>query len=1108
MIRLVDRQARETAVTAFDRNLIVVAGAGTGKTSLLVERVLNAVALGVARIHEIAAITFTEKAAAELRERIAAGLETLRILAADADRAGGSDEARRVFARLTAGAALDRAVLTRRMLEALDRLDSARITTIHGFCAELLRDRAVEAGVDPDFRVDAGIEGLTLLDEEWTAFLAREFAESGRRHALWAALLDRVTLGEIKAPTIALCRAATPEALFHPGSLSSAQEIFGERASTLVGRILQLLDRETSLRPKLANNLRAAAGALSALAREGSSAFQAACSRTGLDQPKNLEDLAEDPGKKVAEANRAEAIAIGDATRSLVRSLLTVDEVLARLFVEAIGPFVRVARERLLARGLIGFDALLVQARDLLRDHTEARAIVKRRFRLLLVDEFQDTDPTQYEIVLLLGECEELSAPDPWQTLLAPGKLFVVGDPKQSIYRFRGADYDALRQALDRIGAQGAEELTLQANFRSHEAIVNAVNALFEEPQTAVWRTSDYQPRYVPIRATIEAQSDLPRVEVWTIPETLASAAGDRRELEARVIADAIAREVGASGGSRPSDYAILLRAFSEVSIYLRALREREIPFVVDGGREFLERREIIEAFALLRAVAQPSDSVALLAFLRSPAGAVPDDELARWATKRRPWHRNETVDASEFPAIERAFALLGRLVRETSAQPAATALARIVEGAGLPALAAAAYEGAQRVANLEKLVTTAAAIGLDGRLSLPDLIEAIGPASGSPDGEGSSPLADDRDDAVRVMTVHKMKGLEARQVFLADLSRDRHRYSGAPPPRVLRLPTRGSELAFRIGGRASPAQAWLRMENELHEAAEEVRLFYVAATRACDRLVLLVGKSRDSIAIEALAAWDYRPGDLPEDGARIAGGRALHRLVAVPASAGSAADREIRRETAAVDAWSRVLDRARSYPSPSPRAPSEAPSEVESLHEAAGAPAVRRGERDLGRTVGEIVHRWLERGGSAPDDAPALLFATCHAAAQRTGVATTRLASEVREVLDAFVRSPLAQRLAEVEVLGRELPVSFRDAKGALWHGTVDLLYRDRSGATVVADYKTDRELADEWFLARYGRQLSLYTRAIERALGLAAPARAELWLLRCGRVVEIPTP
>ncbi len=1080
MAGLPDDAARLQAATDFERNLVVTAGAGTGKTSLLVERILTAIGSGRARIDELAAITFTEKAAAELRQRLAEGLEELPRAGRGAmpaeDRPAG-----KAFRHLRERFGVPLETITERCLAALEALEQAEVATIHGFCANLLRAHPLEARVDPDFRVDPGEVAERVFEETWEAFLARELGPEAARGSLWRALLDEFDLEALEELARALASFDIPQELL--GAPPAAADL-----ASWLGPILRELDEDLERYGRIASGGRAdwAAATRKILHAVASGRLH----EMDREEAAKLRERMPSEG----ELKRALPPARAARSRALVRILLqhlaALDDRLLAQAVELVAPCAGEAREALLREGFLSFDALLALARDLLRDWPDVRRLLKKRFSMLLVDEFQDTDPLQYEIVLFLAEREEDAARDPFRARLEPGKLFVVGDPKQSIYRFRGADYAAYRRAVQRVLDEGGQELVLRANFRSVPEVLEPINRLFQA--NPLWVASPCQPRYERIEAA-RPPAGAPRVEIWTLSLERETHADERRKAEGRVVARAI-RELTDRGACEAKDITILLRAFSELQDYVAPLRRSGVPFIVDGGREFYERPEVRELLAVLRAVALPEDPVALLAFLRSPCGGVSDEELARYALEGGHWSLGAPPDPGKFPALAGALGLLKTLHDRARVLPADEIVWMILRETELLALNAAPYEGAQRVANLEKLASQAAELGRSGQLGLLEIVELLREGR-TGEAEAESPLADENVNAVRVMTIHKAKGLENRIVFVPDLARSaQHRREGAPV-RVLTASDGTPHLALAIGGRFNQARAAWECEEYLHDAAEELRVLYVAFTRARERLILLAGPGSNRAPhpyLELLSQWGYELDEAPEDGATLCGGLVLHRLQE-PAEP-PRAERDVPPlAQAAVDRWEADVERARAAPPPLVAASDE---ELWRDREIAARRSAKGSE--TARAVGVAVHRLLERWDLR--DEGALRAAVSRAVAELEDLDPAERRCVQREVMariEAFLRSELCDRLRRSDIVGREVPLLLHDEGGRSFRGSLDLLYRDEDGAYAIADYKTDQGVSEEALLERYRPQLQVYGRAVQRALGLAALPRLELWHL-----------
>ena len=1100
---LPDAAERRRAATDFETNLVVLAGAGTGKTSLLVERVLNAIGLGVATIPEIGAITFTEKAAGEMRERLALGLEGLRSLARGESEPDPRDEAGRSFIYLAERPEFSGEQTAERALQAMEQLDAGTVTTIHGFCAELLRSYPVEAGIDPGFIVDSGQRADLLLDSTWRSFVAHELGPDAARPEVWARVLSQTALQDAAQVARESSGFDVPAKLLEaPWSGLAAPELACATAAAMAAEIEELLERQTGLSPKPLAYLESAGPVLRSLERDGVTGFREEMRSRTVFREEIENGKAREPNKKLDEALQETAARLLADSHRLIRELWKMNDERTQAVFEAISPFASEYREQYLRQGYVSFDGLLSLARDLLRDRPEVRDALKKRYRLLLVDEFQDTDPMQYEIVLFLAETRGEAAAEPYDVQLEAGRLFVVGDAKQSIYRFRGADYAAYRRAVDRITECGGKELNLIANFRSVPDVTEPVNQLFEATN-GCWEPSRYQPGYVAIEAAQDRAGGTPNVELWTLqPSTGVLSADEGREAEGRLIAREIERSVREEE-LQYRDITILFRSFSSLSAYLRPLRELGIPFVVAGGREFLERPEVAQLMAAFRTLARPADQPGLLAFLRSPAGAVTDKELAAYARERVGWNRSLDVDATRFPGIARCFALLRELDREIGGLPADAAFRRILERTMMLPLGATAFEGAQRVANLQKLAAAAAELARDGRLSLEEVVTAI-ERGNLEQVQTDQPLADDAAEAVRVSTIHGMKGLENRCIVLPDLARGKARGGQEKAVALTRLPDGRTALAVKIAGAPNSPRVWHDMEDRQHGLAEEVRVLYVALTRARERLILLARKAKGTPPwLEALAPWGYDVELPPADGDAIGGGQVLHRLFEPPAQERREQEASLQADPGAVQDYEAATEALRDAARAPFIAPSASEGEWESPRSASGGKAAEPG---MGLVLGRVLHRLLEVWDGADEASfDAALVPLAREEARQEGLLAATVEAAAREIGAAFLASDLARLFGARSKIGREVPLLLRDDEGRLYRGSIDLLYEDEDGTVVVADYKTDDENDEVALGARYGEQCRIYAEAARQALGLAQPPRRELWMLRSGQRIVL---
>jgi ATP-dependent exoDNAse (exonuclease V) beta subunit len=840
-------------------SVCVSAGAGSGKTFVLVERFLKLVRSGVDP-REILTITFTEKAAQEMRERIA--------------RAFAAPEHER-----------ERSAL-----------DGAWISTIHGFCARLLRVYAVEADVDPSFSV---LTELPLARVRRAAFSEAQAIFRRERPYDYLALVDRVRWGrdEDGLAGVDRCVIALHEALRAAGVPPRA------RASEAGGEPLSLdrLDR-----PLVESALQRARAAFQAyqlavashprstpLARGRAAEVQSAAA--------GLAALAERPfSPEVHRAILAPVALLGrggqfrEERQALAQALAQ----LAAAYVEGPARAVGAALDDLVARfdgsfrarkaqlAALDFSDLEERARELLESRPDVRADVKRRFRSVLVDEFQDTSRLQQKIVdLVRRPSGELAAAES-----APPSLFAVGDVKQAIYGFRHAEVRGLLEVEDEVRAQGGLVVPLDASFRTRPSVLSYVDAVFER----VFGEPGSEVRHQPLRSA-ESVAFAPKAEPSV--EVIVST-GDRLEQgrrgEARAIAARLATIVEGRllRGTNPlrtesfgkplryRDCAVLFRALTELPVYERALRERGVPYRIARGGGFFEASEVVDAIALLRTIASPRDDLALAAVLRSPLVGLSDDALLALALLeegggervRHGWLARALERVHESPRIspeERASAAAFRgaleEVRSLRGRVGARdVLARALELTRLGESTLLRAGNPRGLVNLAKLLEIVEELeadpGTGAGLSLEEVALALEDlrAGGSREAEGS--LAGGDEDAVMLLSVHAAKGLEWPLVVVADLGRGENPF-GDP---VAWSAETGSIPILRDAD--DPSQrleptSYTRLvaARKLREREESKRLLYVAMTRCRDHLVL-AGSRGGSRSAGAWLAWSLGP--------------------------------------------------------------------------------------------------------------------------------------------------------------------------------------------------------------------------------------------------------
>ncbi len=855
-----DQDQRNIIRNALDQNLLVEAAAGTGKTTELVRRMVNVLACGYAQTNEIVAVTFTDKAAGELKLRLRVELEKEFAEAEDATR--------------------------RRNLEtALAHLEEAHVSTIHTFCADLLRERPVEAGVDPEFEPLAESEAERLHREAFHSWLEEtlENPPEGIRRAFARQPPEGAAERLARAAwTLAEWRDFDAPWRRDP-SFERGEEM--DRLARQLHEFCDLTAHPQNPRDPLYLDTRAARQLAEeirfreAVGDRDDDAREAEWVRLAFDRSaRDFRQPRRGRGGAYAAGLARDAVlsAHGALVAAVERFAHRADaDLAARLQQELTAAAERYQQAKVRA-GRLDFLDLLLRARDLIRGRAAVRAEWQRRFRCILVDEFQDTDPLQVELLLLLASADP--AVGDWRAVTpAPGKLFLVGDPKQGIYRFRRADSALYQEVKELLRARGVACLRLSTSFRATPSLQIAINAAFAPVMTGDARA--HQPEYValaPHRAELGGQ---PTLIALPVPRPYG-----QQQLAASAIEKSLPEAVGefirwlldesrwtVTERERPSErlplrprhVAVLFRRFESwgedvTRRYVAALSDRSIPHVLIGGKSFHQREEVESVRAVLEAVEWPGDELAVFAALRGALFALPDDALLDY--RRRYQH----LDPSRIPeqalpeqhqSIAEALEILRALHRRRNHRPAAETVTDLIEATRAWVGLALRPSGAQALNNVLYVAELARQYDSAGGASFRGFVELL-KEEAERGAAAEAPILGEGADGVRLMTVHKAKGLEFPVVILADITARLAR------PRASRYLDCDRRLcAVQIGG-WSPIELLEHNEEEVaRDRAEGVRVAYVAATRARDLLVVpAVGDDPLELGWSAVNDWWVSP--------------------------------------------------------------------------------------------------------------------------------------------------------------------------------------------------------------------------------------------------------
>jgi ATP-dependent helicase/nuclease subunit A len=1110
---LADFQDRLLAETTWDRNVVVVAGAGTGKTTILVNRILNLLMRepNSLAITEIVALTFTNKAATEMKQRLCAQLLRL------------AEQGDDMLATFRTRYHLSAEQVGERARTALEQMEKAQIGTLHSFAAHLLRLHPIESELDPLFQEDDGSRFKELFHLCWDRWLDDELGSAGLQHNRWRRVLAGATLDDLQQFTVALagdfvdldelerqCRSLSPE-----GALRDWITAMHGRGATLFAA------QDRLKRRKAEQMLAAAVQSLELLLKEGLPGL----ARLSQDERSVLEkDLGTAPAGWDEAAFEEAASIIG-----IAQQLLTVDQSYFQEVITLVRPLLHQVRHEFLSSGWISFDGLLAKAKILLRDHHAVRARIKQTYRAILVDEFQDTDPVQYEIILYLGE-RAGSHQTAWHDVaLEQGKLFIVGDPKQSIYAFRRADIEAFERVVEKIRAGGGGVYSLVTNFRSDGAVLDVVNNVFDrlfQPAQHV------QPANERLAARPQRR---PEVSVSGAQLRLVTAGEDDEEFDVqaatRAEAEALARWlkeellVGTTvtdrdrrdGALHPGHIALIFRKLTQAQVYLDALRRYDIAYITDGEKHFYRRQEIIDLVNLLRVIDNQHDTIALVGILRSPLGGMTDrDLLALQQSEGLDYQQRDRLSAWNHPQagmVRRLYECLAELHQLAPLRPVPDAIDLIFDRLPVLELAAASLHGEQAVANLRKIREMAEALADRPHLTLNGFVNLMMTRVSEQPDEAESALAEESLGAVRVLTIHKAKGLEFPVVILPGL------HQGS------KLSRKGPSLhhdwssrcySLQMGGRSNLGAVLVDMKMAAREEAEQRRLLYVGMTRARDLLVLSGGQTtkpgHDTVL--SLLGEAMTEGTSPSTDDQICIGTSrLTRVITQATVAARRRRQEPLSTMAPQPALGPILIRrqARQVEWEERRTTPQrlTPSSLAGGRPEAVLPRTVTGRgADLARLIGVCAHAVLEQWDFTR---PRSDIGTVIGQACRRYVIQDhpQLASDVTEdltaVFERFLSSEPYKRLQRATVLGREVPFVMPLGEGQIMEGVIDLIYRldDRIW---IADYKTDDVAAEDIQnrADRYRSQADSYSRAVASSLGLPSLS-FQFVFLRPGIAIDV---
>lgn len=1036
-----DQAARDLIRNRTDRTLFVSAGAGSGKTSALVGRVARLVLDDGVAMGRIATVTFTIKAGSELKDRLREEFEAVALSDVDTDRRN-------------------------RAAAALDDLDLAAIGTLHAFAQRILAAHPIEARIPPAIEVLDEVASSIAFDERWTRIQQDLLDDDAIAEPLIVGMAAGVKLDQVRQLVRLLgldWDRVESHVLFHPPAPLQVPDLMP--ATSGISRLHEIAALCTDDEDRLADKVGELLDLLTSVS--GASTLR-----------ELLETIAPVDGFKTG--NVGKAANWPDTTTKQVRDeLVEIRDRTLALRNDVVGQCLRhlthwagtrVLNEALERRrsGRLEFHDLLVLARNLLAHSPDVRAALHERYQRLLLDEFQDTDPIQIELAVRIAAGREGSAPD-WKDIdVPPGRLFVVGDAKQSIYRFRRASIKTYLDAQRALTAEGVgDSVTLATNFRSGPGVIDWVNHVFGE---LISFEKDAQPPYEALAAHRDDATSLsgPAVTVLGAVENEKMPADELRRVEAEDVAAVIVtmlqeqwtvydHRTKAWRPVRPADIAILIPSRTSMPILENALDAAGVHFRAESMSLVYEAAEVRDLLVTARAIADPSDALALVAALRSPLFACGDDDLWRWRRGggRFDLFSSAPTDDLQVGPVGRALDALRQLHRAARWLTPSEVLATIARERRAMEISAGLEHHRDSWRRIRFVIDQARAWTEVAHGGLRAYLAWVGHQATEKSRASEAILPENDVDAVRVMTVHAAKGLEFPVVVMSGMSTRPMRQYG------VRLLWNDDNYAVSLRrDLQDPTFEGLAAIDEQMGDLERTRLLYVAATRARDHLVVSLHRSP-------------RGGEMtPAERIHAAGGAAAGAAVqfeAPPRQADSAGSIAFVEPPPSYEDWWEGISRARresrrrTVVTASGLEGTE-PEVAYSAAEESGptqAPGAAKGPRDLelppwtkgryGSQVGRAVHAVLQvvdlSTGEGLDDAVRV-----QALAEGILDQTDLIRNLVRSAFDSEI-----VRRASSREHWREIYLGAPGKDGVVMEGIVDLLYREDDGTLVIVDYKTD---------------------------------------------------
>ncbi len=1057
---LQDLNERISAIENTDRNIIVEAGAGTGKTTLIVQKMLFLVLVKKVKLSRIVALTFTTKAAASLKQKIEEDLhKAYEILLHNSFVLTANDEIyekslkdckpedKRDFERfrpLLRKSGLNLDGLFAILKTSFEELPLCQIGTIHSFCNFLLKKYAVEADLNTNMQIDeAGIINI-IFDKYWALFLEEELTLKSSKKDVWLEILKEITLQDLYYFTRNLC---TPG--FEDYEPHDNYKFLAKQAE----KYLQDTDLLIKNHPE---NKRSNIIPLLKMCRE--SLAQTIAFYKGKLKDFSEFDFPTFPKKLIENWEQKDFDLAAEIVDFTIINTAHKQKLLALAF-DLVKPFAQKIQKEMLTQNFLTFDEIIYKTHHLILNKKAVRQEIKLSYDNIFIDEFQDTDPIQGEIMLFLAEKIDCFATK-WQDLiLEQGKLFIVGDPKQSIYRFRGADISAYQEFCHLLTKQGAQTCVLQNNFRSASEIIEYVN-IFGKNQIKF--KENCQAQYKEIYPSKEYNKA--KVELHLHKDSKDISKPDCRIAHAACIAKWILDNVKKTAKSDGTlldykDIALLLPTATDVNIFLDALKENNIPYNVEEDKNFYSSQEVLDLINILKVLKNPQDKIALLGVLRSPICLIKDDVLVTLSKENKLDIYADTTDEK----IQNIYKKLQILKGKLSALNPLQLVNEILDTFKFSTCQALACQNEQVLANISKFKQVVAKLFENGSYTLEQLLDNFETYQKETDEESSAILAEENFNVVKILTIHKAKGLEFPVVILTDLSKQFSHGNNRQKGKSKAFYSRTLNLkGLTIGSIQDGIVPLIEKEKQAQELEEKRRLLYVAMTRAKEALIIVDSlKIEDKTFSKFLSDSTCWPNQeiMPEN---ILTAKVFYHNYNIPELAfekqGSEEDKNFSFN---YPLW------AENFNEKNKEFNTYLKYSETSLKE--GMTLFPSKEAEHAIKVGSLCHKLLQNifnkttvNLENEEDKPAL--------------------TEAQSIINNFRKSHIYKELENMEFLAAEFPITVIE-NGLVKNGIIDALFKTKEGNILIIDFKSDKIniVTDKTVEPDYLKQIAFYKNALK---------------------------